>query len=1190
MMAAASLLMPADMIDILKRINLFTGKRLLDTPGMLVDLVTCVSEFILKCVKMIPNVPECIVRIFENMFGFGKKKQTLDAMNAIVWLWNKNKRVMESVTWRESVRNMQETLKRDSILLDYFRKDAVGEGAYNDFKRVVRSMVAYESCTRKEPACLVFEGPPGTMKSIDMSKVAKMTKKSVYTHAVKPLEAGKDFYDSYNNEELFVIDDLGQMGLSCWRIIINFVSIIKCPLDCAAADLKDTKFFDSEMILITTNNLRNMTGLSKSDCISHVEALWRRCHVLDYSNVDRVDGNRRGDVVYRRYDLHEKKFVENFDVPSMKHLPTRCSTADSNRLIAWETYIANALSEHYQNVYGGAQLTHSDEVDIDRIMEEYSFCDAQGQSLDVIGYALNLFLYYIETSFRELKTIVMDNPKTSALIAIATSALILVYYTYTGFAKEEISTAKSIVDEWRKGIETSFRTNKRLNMSIGESTIVETPIGVPTLATAVKDRMVLVEFLCDKPGNVGSKLCQALTSGHHLLVVGHSYHDTMKILNVYRTWEDYENQVIMYNNIPYEQTYTNQAKDISILTLPKTMVSPFKKSTQFFKIEDVGKVAVYPYFVNAGCIGRLGTSFTIGRTQAEYVTVRGRHTLPAEGYANYPLSAPGFCGSLIVDSVLGVIGIHVAGNGAVGHAILIGDIVKDIRKVFENDGNLADLTIKQVYGTDFSGSMYETDMFHAPPKKSSIIPSPLSGYDVPTKFPANMQAKGHRTLEEMARKSFKPIPVIPQVEVDFAMNCLRDFMVPFSDLTEEQIVRGDDVLPPLNKDSVNGYGLDEDKEKYIDFDNGQLTEYMRELMKRLEDDVLNDRIDYKDHLYYETLKDETRPQHKVDKPRAFRISQLTSVVLLKKCLGNLFKHIVTTRDFNQIMIGMNPYSEWNDLYEEMAAEECTGDGDIGQYDGRQAAQIQDGVNELVKSFYVGNHPELLAAILEAVVRSWVLVSRKLMLTTHSMPSGSWVTALFNSLYNRAYTACTYYRESTKHGDTPRKEEFHKIKDKVLGDDKLFGSSGMSAKYVNALTLKSFFNSIGMEFTDGDKGEILSAHKPLKELVFLKRGFRYHNELGKVVGPLAVDTLRNTILWVNGRKDTRIVMEGKLHAYQREMYLHGDAGEECVNKLCKYMDRIGYKYVRLPKSYMYSLFTESPDYAYELYKRDFDKNF
>ena len=447
------------------------------------------------------------------------------------------------------------------------------------------------------------------------------------------------------------------------------------------------------------------------------------------------------------------------------------------------------------------------------------------------------------------------------------------------------------------------------------------------------------------------------------------------------------------------------------------------------------------------------------------------------------------------------------------------------------DSLCADVKILASDREGFSGLQAETNHYHHVPDKTSLQPSPLFGFTSSTKFPANLSVFGPKTVEKMAQKSFKTIPVIPVRELQYARSCLETIIPEFTDITDREVIKGNEDLSSLNKDSVNGFGLEKDKEYYIDFENGCYKPELQLIMEEFKNNVEIGNIRIEDVLYYETLKDELRVETKVDKPRSFRVCRLPIILWTKKILGHLFAQVNKNRNFNQIFIGVNPYKDWSKIFERMENMYWLFDGDIGTFDGKQAAQVQDMVNDIVKLRYRGNYPKLLAFLLEIIVRSWILVRNKLYLSTHSMPSGSWLTALFNSFYNRSYSACSIARQAYIANREPVVSWFHEILDGVAGDDKLCGSPANLKDLFNALTLKEFFESIGMEFTTGTKQEIKEPYTPRDEISFLKRTFVYHPKIKKVMCPLSKETILNSIMWYDTKKELSVVLQGKINSFQ-----------------------------------------------------------
>jgi len=183
-----------------------------------------------------------------------------------------------------------------------------------------------------------------------------------------------------------------------------------------------------------------------------------------------------------------------------------------------------------------------------------------------------------------------------------------------------------------------------------------------------------------------------------------------------------------------------------------------------------------------------------------------------------------------------------------------------------------------------------------------------------------------------------------------------------------------------------------------------------------------------------------------------------------------------------------------------------------------------------------------------------------------------LTAMYNSLVNRFYTAMWYYREMKKHNRTPTVVNFEKnIIDYVYGDDKLNAIRDPELTFLNAITMRDFFQSIGMDFTDSKKGVIVEPYQSVQDITFLKRSFVYHKKIKQIVGPLDLNTIYSSISWIDGRKDPEIVMRDKINAFQREMFLHEELFSEKIELLVKRCEEVGVKFIILSESYLLSLY-------------------
>lgn len=1279
-LAAVYPLLPPVMADYLKKISLFTSKRVVDAPNVFLDLISYVSGFLLECLEKIPCVPDSLKTLLSRFFHMGARRNILSNLHSTYIAWKNNRRILIEEPFRVDVKDTYEKVSNDELLKEFMKTNIHATNIYKDFIRLYKSVINYENCSRPEPACLILDGPPGTQKSIFVTQLLQYLGESSYIHATKSIDDGKDFYDTYNNETIFVMDDVGQQSTSQWRSLINMVSVVKMPLDCASADLKDTKFFNSEMILLTTNNFKNLTGLTKSDCIASIEALHRRGHVIDFSQVTNRNGNLIGILQYSRFDIDTKKWVHTF-VDNKPFTPA-VDVSNKAKSLAWLVDITRRLRAHYNKVKSSCDMTETLRSSVDHILEndyhydnndnyvdvddqititsspvsqtqpsllrsvstnqaqtssaqtqsnnssnntshlnqsvltsEFNFFDMS--SAFVVHYCHHLLREYISSIstsiFDLLEVSSFEIKKFIPLSALVVSSVLL-YKIFRSFFLNtdnednnnlddfESYTKYQVVQKWKTAMKARNVTKQLIKTAQG-ITVQECQSGVPTNVTALRQRMGIAEFPYMLEGSSGYFYCQALVSGHYLIMVGHTVEDpnVAKVLNFYTTPESMLHDSPLLNNIPYKVVYNNIKTDICVLELPINSIAPFKSCEKFLK--ETSKPGVYkPYFVN--CFGELdiGSSINTPSETQMYKTYNRTHFLVGGNYFEYDVSAGGLCGSLIVDGTAGIIGMHVAGdNGTTGNAVIFGEEDRrNILNILQKDKNLikdegpfkdvGDLT-KHKPKLEFSGAEYPSEVSMHVPSKTSLVPSPLHNYTPPTKQPANLSAYGPKTVVRMADKSYKPIPFISEEVIDFAGKCIDMFLCDYEELTEEEIVSGNEYISGINKDSVNGYGYDKDKYTYIDFQNKCFKPEFKKQFEDLENRIIEGKVNVEDVLYYETLKNELRADSKVNKPRSFRVCPLALCLLTKKYVGNLFKHVVKNKWFNQIMIGANPYADWDRLYEELTLNAALYfDGDLGNYDGGQAAQMQDKVHEKVKNRYKGKNPQVLEFVLENVVRAFVLTLNNIRVGTHSIPSGSWITALFNSFNNRGYTACVYYINSLLQNKKPTVSEYLTIKDFVCGDDKLCSVPRSLQDRVNAITMREFFEDIGMTFTNGDKTPIVEKGRPLDTLTFLKRSFLYHKQLNKIVGPLSTETLSNSIQWVDSKKDANIVMKGKLEAYQREMYLHEELYKNDIDNLENHCNNNNINFTRLPLEYLKNLFTYDLDEAFYLYKRDFDKNY
>ena len=305
--ASLSMFLPSKLFEIVKRINVFSSAKLLDDITGIHKLFSVFVDGIVYILDLFPNstIIKQLKKSLESLCQFG--------IHAHLYTINKyirEEKIGEKITksaYRMKIKDLYNQLEHGEFL-QWCRKSAAVQNSYQEFLKLYKRVRAFEECARQEPIGIVFQGPPGCGKSRCMNGVIQCLPWSKYVHQVKDVNDGKDFYDMYENETIFYMDDVGQQGISQWRTFINMISEVKYPLDCARAENKDTKFFNSDIVMATTNEFMNLSGLVRTDCIKELPALWRRCIVLDFSKV-KFTGSYDGVLSWKYYNLDKQEFL-----------------------------------------------------------------------------------------------------------------------------------------------------------------------------------------------------------------------------------------------------------------------------------------------------------------------------------------------------------------------------------------------------------------------------------------------------------------------------------------------------------------------------------------------------------------------------------------------------------------------------------------------------------------------------------------------------------------------------------------------------------------------------------------------------------------------------------------------------------------------------------------------------------------
>lgn len=1208
--SSISTLLPPKLWEVIKRLNVFSNVRLLDDPSCFYNFILLICDYFRKLIEYIPY--QGVKDFFLKIFDFISSRSSFFELRSLSQLFvkvTKNTKLIVLPNTRADILARINNVKENSSILEWSKRSATVSKYLVNIQRFEKLIISYDSSTRVEPNCFVFEGKPGVFKSVYMSKLLSYLKKPCYYHCVKNIFDGKDFYDTYNNEEYFCMDDVGQQGVSQWRTIINFVSPIKLPLDCAAAELKDTKFFNSQSIFLTTNCATNLNAqLTKQDGISDITALYRRLFIFQF-NVYRNGSLLQGSIDFLFF--LNGKFVNQFpnyfdsfcrnnnlNIPSSFPLSFNDDPAvQEASLLAWFADIIDIFSTIKKEQQLLNNQDNTAKIDVLRIFKaqsdnlgsfEADVTDEGSTSTFVLSeesdeeselytdvpffedpkpclkpFFSDTIEFLVEDSIRNNTPIVLPAMQNNSFYKKFFDSFIeFLQSLVSDFSRSSFVCILSSLFSYFLGSLVTYLFMKPVKKE-RDYKVFYAQTSHPSLAY-MQQRIFKMRFVYQIGDEIISCNNNGIASGNMVVTNSHTCPNNSVFVTIYKS-----SSHILVDNLEYVCVYRNDINDVAVFESLFNLPSPFKSVHNHFHESRVLKQL---YIIDNVPISLDTLQASVG-CRIKYTDDRGFVNV-VESPLEYNYEGVGKCGSVLYDLDAGICGLHVAGLKGKGVGIIWDQECRNaIRDVLSKPYLSLDLELSSKELNNVSGVKLEGKYYASTPKTTHIKPTPLHGIFPINREPANLQKYGPHTVKDVFKKSLNPSQIISNKELEFAGKVLQSMIGPFTDLSDYEVVKGNEFLSGINKDSSNGYHCLKDKTDYFDFEKGISKDFF---LKEVDDIISSIRAGVfptEKFLWCETLKDEVRDLSKEGEPRSFRVSTVHLQYLTKKLTGNLASHVLQHRDFTGIVLGANPVTEWPKIYNRLL--ECEGKiwaSDIKKWDGSMLPQVQQLVSKIILQNYKGLYGDILEVILATMFRCLVIVNDDLWMTTHSMPSGSFLTALINSLVNKCYTAMWFYRYAKE----PTVKNFYNIlADYVLGDDKVIGVIGDDESPLNAITFREFCLSIGLDCTDSFKQPVVKPYDDINSITFLKRYFRYHPKLCKITCPLDLKTLDSTISWYDSKKSCDVVLKDKLHSLQREYYLHYDIYHSKIKTLQQVCLERGVPFTLLPEEYLLLLYEEEP---------------
>lgn len=551
-------------------------------------------------------------------------------------------------------------------------------------------------------------------------------------------------------------------------------------------------------------------------------------------------------------------------------------------------------------------------------------------------------------------------------------------------------------------------------------------------------------------------------------------------------------------------------------------------------------------------------------------------------------TASGDCGAplFVQNSIVApgkICGIHIAGGNGEGFALALNK--NDVEAI----SNLYPAEFKQIVTTSIAQmdiNPYKNQellvhgMLDAPivqPSKTKLQHSPLYNEITESKKrpallrPTIIDGSLWDPLEYRIMRMGKESVVLPLDVISAASEAvLREFKsvyVRYQDklkgrftcpLTFEETVLGidgEEFVNSVKRNTSCGFPFTQNKLTRVDFFGVDETydlssenlAYLKKLVEIYEDGARK-RIVF-DHVHVSTLKDELKELLKYHKTRMFAAGPIDYLVWTKKWFNGVVAILGELRNDIHISVGTNPYSmDWDNIAKLMTRKQ--NNIIAGDFEGFDASEqlylLQTACKILIdfSQFVFGVDDEAriqMEAICIGLYNSFHASGQMLIQWVKSLPSGHYLTAIVNSIFV-VLVMCSAFIKTTRREEEPlsvRARYFFKECDIVAyGDDHLLSIPDKYIDKLNQQTLVEVLKEFGLSYTDERKtNNVETKTRPITEVTYLKREFYYDENLGRWTGPLDINTILETPMWVKKTPDVPLQTLARVDSSLRELALH-----------------------------------------------------
>nr|QCY50206.1 polyprotein [Parechovirus A] len=986
---------------------------------------------------------------------------------------------------------------------------------FQELARIPSRISTQNDLIRVEPIGVWIQGEPGQGKSFLTHTLSRQLQKSCKLNGVYTNPTASEFMDGYDNQDIHLIDDLGQTRKEKdIEMLCNCISSVPFIVPMAHLEEKG-KFYTSKLVIATTNKsdfsstvLQDSSALKRRfPYIMHIRAAkaYSKAGKLNVSQAMSTMATGECWEVSKNGRDWETLKLKDLVSPNLYHFQERQKNYD-----CWKQQLENQTL---------------DDLDDAVSYIKHNFPDA----IPYIDEYLNIEM---STLIEQMEAFI--EPRPSVFKCFVTKA-----------ANQTRKAAKEVVDWFSSKIRSMLSFVERNKAWLTVVSAVTSAISILLLVTKIfkgkesKDERAYNptlpvakpkgtfpvsqrEFKNEAPydGQLEHIISQMAyitgsTTGHLTHCAGYQHDEIILHGHSIKYLEQEEELTLHYKNkiFPIEQPSVTQVtlggKPMDLAILKCKLPFRFKKNSKYYT-NKIGTESMLVWMTEQGIITkevqRVHHSGGIKTREGTESTKTISYTVK---------SCKGMCGGLLISKVEGnfkILGMHIAGNGEMGVAIPFNFLKNDM----SDQGIVTEITPIQPMYINTKSQIHKSPVYGAVEVKMG--PAVLSKSDARLEEPVDCLVK--KSAAKYRVNKFQVNNELWQGVKACVKSKFREIFGINGIVDMKTAILGTSHVNSMDLSTSAGYSFVKSgykKKDLICLEPFSVSPMLENLVQDKFHNLLKG--NQITTIFNTCLKDELRKLDKIaaGKTRCIEACEVDYCIVYRMIMMEIYDKIYQTPCYySGLAVGINPYKDWHFMIN--ALNDYNYEMDYSQYDGSLSSMLLWEAVEVLA--YCHDSPDLVIQLHKPVIDSDHVVFNEKWLIHGGMPSGSPCTTVLNSLCN--LMMCIYTTNLISPGID--------CLPIVYGDDVILSLD----REIEPENLPWYMaDSFGAEVTGTRKDEPPTL-KPRMEVEFLKRKPGYFPESTFIVGKLDTENMIQHLMWMKNFS----TFKQQLQSYLMELCLHG----------------------------------------------------